>query len=586
MLPGAGLLAAVDLTGYISLFKLLPVLVLLLIWARLVTWMDKDAENAHLPRELFNAGIFGSGFAGFVLFFFLPNFWIAFGVLFLVLAGGMGTYLGVRHRVVGLGDLKKEFSDFLHGIFSKEKKVKVQAGQVVLAMKNGQVLQPPESSDDEDAAGYATAQTLLTDPLQKGAERIEVRPSSGGAAVQFVVDGVAYAAATLDAGEATAGITYLKKAAALDIEDRRKPQSGFIRATLNNKKRELEIAAAGTTAGESMRITVDPKKRHDFKLDSLGLLPDQLAAVKELTQGEPGVILIGAPRGQGLTTLLYTIIRTHDAFLNHIQTIERGECEDLEGITQTPLPPTTSAAEEAKHVEWVCSQQPDMIMIDEVVNPASAQEIVRYTSDGRRAYVGVRAGSTFEAIEIWRKLVGNDELAASTLRMALVGRIMRRLCNACKVAYTPDPDTLRKLNMDGAKVSTLYQARTQPMRDNRGHEITCEFCQELHYKGRFGVYELFNINDDVRQVIAAGGAGNQLKTVFRKQRGLYLQEAALRQVEAGETSVQEVLRVLRNENPVLPAPGAGGQPPKRPPQRPPGGRPASNGGRPRSPAKA
>jgi type II secretory ATPase GspE/PulE/Tfp pilus assembly ATPase PilB-like protein len=78
--------------------------------------------------------------------------------------------------------------------------------------------------------------------------------------------------------------------------------------------------------------------------------------------------------------------------------------------------------------------------------------------------------------------------------------------------------------------------------------MTCDFCVDLRFKGRFGVYEVFNIDDEVRAAVAAGGTVNQLKTIFRKQRGRYLQEMALAQVEAGETSVQEVLRVLKGQD--------------------------------------
>ncbi|MCY2954799.1 MAG: ATPase, T2SS/T4P/T4SS family [Planctomycetota bacterium] len=570
MLPAAGLMAAVDLTGYISGLKLVPVLLIFLIWARVLSWIDKDAEGAHLPREILNTGIIIAGLAGVALFLFLPNYWIALGVLVVVDLASVGTYLGMRQRIVGLGDLKQQFREFLQGIFKREKKAKVSAGQVVLAMKSGTVLAAPESSDDPDVLGYQTSQLLLTDPLQKNAERIEVRPSEGGASFQYVVDGVAYKADTLDAGSASAAITYLKQAAALDTEDRRKPQSGFVRATLDGKRRDLEIATAGTTAGESLRISVDPKKRHELKFHTLGLLSEQLNAVQEILGGDPGITLIAAPRAQGLTTMLYSILRLHDAFLNHIQTIERGKREDLEGITQTALSAGATAAEEFKQVEWVCSQQPDTCMVDEVVNPASALELVRFADDGRRVYVGMRAGSTFEALTNWRRLVGDDVKASKSLRLIIAGRVMRRLCTACKLGYAPDPETLRKLNMDPAKVETLFQARTQPLQDNRGHPILCEFCQELRYKGRFGVYEVFVVNDDVRQVIAMGGSVNQLKTVFRKQHGLYLQEVALRQVEAGETSVQEVLRVLRNANEAqTPPPPVTPSKAKRIPPRPP-----------------
>ena len=120
---------------------------------------------------------------------------------------------------------------------------------------------------------------------------------------------------------------------------------------------------------------------------------------------------------------------------------------------------------------------------------------------------------------------------------------------ACKSAFQPEAEYLRKLNLDPAKVTQLYQARTAPLKDPKGNPILCEFCQELRYKGRFGVYEMFVIDDEVRQAVIAGGSVNQLKTLFRKQRRQYLQEIALAQVVTGETSVQEVLRVLRGNEP-------------------------------------
>jgi len=165
--------------------------------------------------------------------------------------------------------------------------------------------------------------------------------------------------------------------------------------------------------------------------------------------------------------------------------------------------------------------------------------------EGRRVYLGMRAGTTFEALEQWRKLVGDDKAATDYLRMVIAGRVVRRLCMACKVGYPPDPDTLRKLNMDPNRVTQLFMERKEPLRDPKGNPMTCDFCVDLRFKGRFGVYEVFNIDDEVRSAVLAGGTLNQLKTIFRKQRGRYLQEMALAQVEAGETSVQEVLRVLK-----------------------------------------
>jgi type II secretory ATPase GspE/PulE/Tfp pilus assembly ATPase PilB-like protein len=283
-------------------------------------------------------------------------------------------------------------------------------------------------------------------------------------------------------------------------------------------------------------------------------MPDeQLDLVKAMIHEGSGVVLVSAPRSHGLTTLLYAIIRAHDAFLEHIHTIESDQATDLEGITQNKLPSTPAPAEEVKSVGWVISQEPDLILLSNVQDPKSAVQLIKFAADGKRVYVGIRAGNTFEALAVWRKMIGDDRLAMKELRMIISGRVMRRLCAACKTGYTPDPGTLRKLNMDPEKVGTLYQARTQPMRDAKGNPILCEFCKELYFKGRMGVYEIFLIDEGVREVIEADGSLNQLKSAFRKQRGRYLQEAALAQVEAGETSVQEVLRVMKSEEKAAPS---------------------------------
>lgn len=544
----AGVLAAVVETGgYINILKLVPLILLLLVWARLMTWVDKDTVAAQLPRELMNTILFFAGLAGFLAFFILPNTLLAYGVLVFILLASAGTYLVVRHQQVGLKDLKKELQGILGA--QKKKKKEVKPGEVQIFTKGGNPVPAPDP-EDPARAGYDAAQEFLTVPLRRNAEKIEVRPAAENAvAVRYVVDGVAYNAPAMDKVAAAEGITFIKKAAGLDISDKRKPQTGMMKVVLAGVRHEVEVSTAGSTAGESMRLIIDPKKRFDHKLDTMGFTAAQLEVIRAYIQQPRGIVLLCAPREQGLTTMLYTIVRAHDAFVSHIQTIEHSPKEDLEGITQNRLAPNTTPAEELKQVEWVTSQQPDIIMMDEIANPASAAELCRFAleGEGRRVYVGMRSPSTFDALTAWCKLVGDVQTAVAPLVMIVAGRLLRRLCDACKVAYEPDREYLRKLNMDPERVKTLYQARTQPMRDQKGNPIPCNFCQELAFKGRFGVYEVLLVDDEVRQIALEGFSVNRLRAALRKQKGHFLQELALARVEAGDTSVQEVVRVLRGD---------------------------------------
>jgi type II secretory ATPase GspE/PulE/Tfp pilus assembly ATPase PilB-like protein len=551
------LVAAVDAGPFISVWKALPALLVLLVWARLLTWADKDADRAHLARLPINTGLLAALIAGALSFFMLPGFGVAFAVLCFFMAASLGAYLLIRNQKVGLKDLGDELKTFLSAPFAKlakEKKVEAGPGDVLLFSHKGAPVMRPDDEAPE-LAGFQAIQRLLAGPLKAGAEQIDLVAGEQGTSVRYIVDGMPYTGTPLDKTSGASAVTFTKQLANLDVADRRKPQTGTIKAQTESGKSELQVTTAGSKAGESMRIVVDPKKRNDLKVEQLGMTDDQIATIDALVRDPGGLVLLSAPKGMGLTSLLYAMVRRHDAFLTNIATVEREKLLDLEGITQNVIPAPAGAAEELKMIEWVVSQEPDVIMVPQVENPRSAAPLIQHAAKGRRTYVGVRASSTFDAIAQWRRAVSDDKLALKQLRFVINARVTRKLCMACKVSYSPDPETLRKMNMSPEKVGKLYQARTQPMRDQRGNPVVCTFCNDLRFKGRVGVYEMFAVDDEVRAAVLAGGSGAQLKQLFRKQKARYLQEQALLLVEQGETSVQEVLRVLRaGEEKSAPAP--------------------------------
>jgi len=538
-------LAAAQMSGggYVSIPKIIPAVLILLLWAKLLTWADKDAVAAHLPRIPINLGLLSGMIAAYFLFFLVPYYFVALPLLIVVFGAEAGIYLAIRHQKVGLQDLKGQFDAWIHS-FGGKKEVTAPAGDVLLLTKSGQAIEPP-TSDAPDRPSYDATQLALTDPLRKGADQIDLDSRSENNTYRYTVDCVTYAAAGLDRANAAAAISYIKAIAGMDVDDKRKPQTGQMRVVIENKKHEMKVMSAGSTAGEAMRIEFDPKKKHDYAMAELGFTEDQLTAIRESIADNDGVVLISAPKGMGLTTLMYGVLRGHDAFLKHIQTVERDPQAELDGITQNKLAPNASGEEEFKTADWVISQEPDIILINKIENPRTATELIKFTKHeehSRRVYVGMRALSTFDALDQWRKLIGDDALAAEQLRMVINGRVLRKLCMACKVEFAPDQAMLRKLGMNPEKVTALYQARTQPLRDQKGNPIPCEFCYDLHFKGRQGVFEIMKIDDDMRAAIVGG---KPIEAVFRRQRGRFLQDEALALVEAGETSVQEIKRVMK-----------------------------------------
>src|SRR5262249_13396084 len=147
---------------------------------------------------------------------------------------------------------------------------------------------------------------------------------------------------------------------------KRKPQMSMIRAAVDKERHDLRVVTAGSTAGEVLGIYVDPEKKQGLKMEGIGVSGEQYKAMKETIADKTGLVLVSAPKGQGLTTTLYAILRAHDAFLSQVITIERGSDQDLEGITQNKLAHNAPAAEEQERVAWVVSQDPDVLMVSEV----------------------------------------------------------------------------------------------------------------------------------------------------------------------------------------------------------------------------
>lgn len=538
-------LAAVQLGGYINGFKLIPIFVVSLVWWWLMAWADKDADVARLPRETINVVNLVAYLLALGLAVAMPMYVAALPVFLVLMAADIGFYLSWRKKTIGLADLSEQMRSGIKNLGRKKKDVEIKADDnaVVFYGKDNRAVPPPQPDMPERVA-FDALQDVFQVPMKHNASFIELRPNEGGAVLRYTVDGVRLEGKQFARDSAAAAISFMKALAGLDPEDRRKPQTGKMKVGTVKAKNDIDVYTAGSRDGELMRLNVNFKKQFSYTLDKLGFLREQNDQIEKMVSDKTGITLLAVPEGQGLTNLAYAILKKHDIFLLNLMTVERDPPVELDGIRQNKLAPNAPASEEQQQVDWLISQEPDLIFVDRVDSPHSAQSLAKFAAE-KKVLVATRASTTFEALEQWRKLVGDDELALENLRLIVGERLVRTLCGACKVAYTPDPAALKKMNMSPDRVSQLYQARKEPMRDPKGQEVICPFCHGVAYQGRTGVFEFFRVDDDVRQAVKAGGTINQLKALFRKQKQRYLQEAALARVELGDTSVEEVLRVMR-----------------------------------------
>ncbi len=553
---------------FVAWWKLLVLLLLLVVWLRVMQWVDKDAPAARLPREIINVGQWVLLALALATFILLPSFVIAAGAFLALLLVGVGGYLGWRNSTVGLDDIPEQMKGFFKDLVTlkkgdrvkeKEKEASIDVGNVTLTDKRGDKHKPSE--DDETAvAGFETAHRMLVLPLERNAERIQIvqiapRPATAEAPEQarygtkMTVDGVDHAGSAFDAGGSVAAIAYLKSLAGLDASEHRKVQEGTFKARTSDHRFELALLTRGTRHGETASIEVNPGDRYKTRATALGMTSTQREKLADFViDGNGGLMLAVAPEGNGLDSMLYGLLQEHDAFTQHIVTAERRILRELEGIAQTEV--GDKPENHTKQYSWLVDQQSDVFLADRPANKQAANEVLRLAGEeGKFAYVGLRAADAATGIASWIKLVGDAKSAIRPLKVVLAGRVLRTLCEPCKIPYEPSEQALGKLGVPKGKVAELFKARTEPMMDQRGNPVTCPFCGGLGYKGRIGAFEMLVVDDDSRSKIVKDPSPSTIRNLLRSARMSTLNDAAVRHVLSGRTDLSELRRVLSSDTP-------------------------------------
>lgn len=536
---------------YVNFIKVGAVLLALLGWAAVTAWVDKDTNVVKTKREQWNVIVMIGGALG-VLVLLLPPwqgplFFVGFG-LFLLLAGG-SQLIYVIHRngrvVPRAKVLTVDHFKRLLGGERKKKGTESKGTLVRLLSFEGKPVTPLDD-DPESVIDYDLTQAFLHDALWRRASDIDLVRNSDKYRVVFRIDGMVTErpeGILLDDGERV--VRYLKSIAGLNVEERRKPQTGQIRAALLSKEGSpdpVEVHTSGSTAGERLRMRVRSGSEI-LRLPDIGLAPARLERLKGLIEQKHGVLLISGPRGSGVTTTLYSIVRAHDAFLNNIHTIEKEPLGELDNVTQNKYDRATNDVSYARMLQTILRREPDIVAVGECEDRETAQLVARAVDD-RKIYMAIEAEDSFQALMRYVQFVENGRAAAHGLLGVTSQRLLRRLCTACREAFRPDPAKLKKLNLPADKIDRFYRPPTEPVLDKKGNEIICENCQGTGYRGRTAIIELLVVDDAIRALIAEGASIDKIKTAARRNKMYLLQEEGLFKVIEGVTSLNEVQRVL------------------------------------------
>jgi type II secretory ATPase GspE/PulE/Tfp pilus assembly ATPase PilB-like protein len=534
------LLMSIEYGGYVSIVKLVVFLILYFLWLLLVGWAHKDAKAVDTNIGFWIGLLAGAGALSALLWWLIPIFVVGF-LIFLAAVGGTGLAY-VRHRNTRVLDFDRVLTiEHIKHIFAKSEKLEAMENFLFITANNNEV--PTPEPRTPMFFGYRTAYDVLTDAMWRRASTVTFAPKGDGYEVTYYIDGAATKQPTVPREQMEYLIHFLKELAALDANEKRKPQQGKFRTQQKEHRAEWEVMSAGSTAGEQVRLK-QVSKEHDLRIGELGLAPDQQEHMERLRETPQGVFLVAGPRKSGVTSTLYALLRNHDAFLNNINTLEKQPATQLLNITQQVFSPTdTGTGTYAAKLQSIVRLGSDVIGIGECEDADTAKVASAAAQDGKLVYIVLQADSVLQALGKWIKMVGDKRLIAETLVGVSNQRMMRTLCEECKQGYAPNKELLKKFNLPAEKAKVLYRPGKE-VYDKRGKPSVCDHCQGTGYVGRAGVFEMIVLNDELRKAIRQVKQLPELGMQFRRAKMLYLQEQALRKVIAGKTAINEMLRVL------------------------------------------
>jgi general secretion pathway protein E len=383
----------------------------------------------------------------------------------------------------------------------------------------------------DDAPIIRLINGLISEAARTGASDIHIEPYETALIVRLRVDGVLREVLSLPQRLAPLLVSRVKVMARLDIAERRLPQDGRISLSLGGKSLDVRVSTLPARSGERVVMRLLDKDQANLELEELGMDAGVLAAFRNALREPNGIILVTGPTGSGKTTTLYAGLGVLNDASRNILTIEDPVEYAIGGVGQTQVNAKVGLTF-AAGLRAILRQDPDVVMVGEIRDAETAQIAVQASLTGHLVLSTVHTNDAPGAVTRLKDMGVETFLLASTLRLILAQRLVRRLCPACRRAEPADTETARLVAVPVGHA--LYRA------------AGCGRCNQTGYVGRIGVYEAVRVDDRIRRLIAEGADEHALADAAFPKGGT-LSEAARRAVAEGVTTVEEAIRVTRQE---------------------------------------
>ncbi len=372
---------------------------------------------------------------------------------------------------------------------------------------------------------------VLADAVRARASDVHVEPQAGELRIRYRVDGLLRDVMTIPRNATAATVSRIKIVSGLDIAERRRPQDGRAKLTVDGLTVEARISTLPTLHGEKVVIRLLPPASEVPMLARTGLTGAQLELVNAALVQAQGLVLITGPTGSGKTNTLYAGIQQVSTPDRNIVTLEDPVEVQVAGITQVQVH-ERSGLTFARGLRSVLRQDPDIVLVGEVRDSETAELALKASLTGHLVLTTLHTNDAVAAVTRLVDMGVEPFLVASSLSLVVAQRLVRRPCHACAAPYVPTPRTLSLLGLTEADLEGATPTR------GKG----CADCGGTGYKGRTGVFEVLPVTAQMRAVLLSDPTEAAIGAAARAHGMMTLRGSALAAAHRGETTYEEVLR--------------------------------------------
>ncbi len=426
-------------------------------------------------------------------------------------------------RVLPVLAPEQEILDAIDKYFGDSAKAETDAD-----VESGQAAEDLEHLRDmaSEAPVIRLVNTIIAQAVEKRASDIHLEPFEKEFRIRYRIDGVLYNQESPGRDMKAAMISRVKLMAKLNIAERRLPQDGRIKIKTLGREVDLRISTLPTLYGESVVMRLLDRSAGDFyDLHSLGFDGHMLSRMEYYTALPHGIFLVTGPTGSGKSTTLYSALKRINQADKKIITIEDPVEYQMDGINQIHVNPQIGLTF-AQGLRHIVRQDPDVIMVGEIRDRETADIAIRSSLTGHFVYSTLHTNDAPSAITRLTDMGVENYLITSSLVSVLAQRLVRVICKHCK-----HPDGMR-IAPDGQSVPSF-----------RGHG--CEHCSGSGYSGRVGIFELMELNEEIRKLIMKNADATDITGAARRNGMRNLREDGWMKVAAGVSTADEVMRVTQ-----------------------------------------